>query len=97
MTLDFWTKSQDAEIARLRAEVARLTRERDWARLQLEKWAHEHGVEECIAVAGITGERDALRACVTQLAGALRAEYEVGGLVTEQGRAALAAAGKLLG
>ena len=61
----------DAEMDRLRAEVARLTQERDAARVQLEQWAHEHGVEECIAVADITSERDALRACVTQLAQAL--------------------------
>ena len=54
----------DAEIARLRAEVTRLTRERDEGRMSYETASEQ--------VNAAVDDAMALRACVTQLVGALR-------------------------
>ena len=65
MTLDFWTKSQDAEIARLRAEVARLTREAEWEHRGWDN-AREHADRH-------EKEAEELRTHITQLRAALQA------------------------
>src|SRR5207249_3839347 len=66
-----------AEVTRLRTEVARLTREREELRQKAHYLAteiHMDQAQETLTTADkIPHERDALRACVTQLAGALRA------------------------